>query len=327
METRNRLHKKLCYLHIELPVLEQWDFKVFDVASQDRVMKLETDVGTKCLQLKTSPPQKVFRLFLLTEHLAQQGFKRIPRFIRTKYGEPFIKTGRRYYWVTDWIIGRPVNFKDQNDVVKSARTLAEFHLAAKGFYLAGEELDLTPEWAAEILKKAAQIVDLKSQINSPTFLKESLRIMAERAVCAAKILTGSGYRQLKERQRMEQSFCHGALNREHLIMSNGEVYMTGLSHWMREIRLRDLAEFLFLTGRVNQWDVQLCQKIMENYDRIYPLLPVEINLLQGYLLFPFGYWELLKELAEKNAGREETIAMLESYLQQEEKKLKCLAIY
>jgi len=129
-------------LNIELPVLEQWDFQVFEAEAQGKVIRLETDVGTKCLYIRTFSPKTVFRLFLVTEYIAQQGLKKVPRFIRTKYGEPYQKSGRRFYWVADWIFGRSVNPLDQNDMVKTARKLAEFHGASKGFYLPGEEHDV-----------------------------------------------------------------------------------------------------------------------------------------------------------------------------------------
>ncbi len=326
MEFRDTLDGKLVF-NIELPVLDQWDFKVFDVIPQGKVIKLETDVGSKCLEIRTLSPNAVFRIFLMSEHLSQHGLKRIPRFIRTRYGEPYIKTGKGYYWVSDWFHGRPVNYQDQNDMVKSARKLAEFHMASKGFYLPGEEEATYHQnyRGIKFLNMACQIVDLKSQIRKPAFFRESLRIMAERMIYAAKILTGSGYGQLREKYKKEQGFCHGAFNRDHLIMGNsGEVYLTGLSHWNRDIRLWDLTDFLFSVGQENQWDRQLFQKIITNYHQICPLLPLEMNFLQGYLFFPFGYWELLQDLAQKNAGGEETKDRLAAYWEQEEKKEKCL---
>jgi len=172
---------------------------------------------------------------------------------------------------------------------------------------------------------AAQIADIKSQVKNPPFFKESLRIMAERAVCAAKILNGSESKELRVRLKGELSFCHGAFHGEHLIMGNsGEIYITGLNHWIRDIRMRDLTDFLLFAGKANGWDRQFFQKLLTNYEQISPLLPQEIMLLQGYLLFPFGYGELLQELAQKEAGREETKKRLETYLQQEEEKVKCL---
>lgn len=327
MEVRDRLHKELNHMNIDLPVLEQWDFKIFDVKSQGRVTKLETDVGTKCLQIRDIFPEVVFYYFLLLEHLSQQGLKRIPRFIRTRYGEPYIKTSERCYWVSDWIYGRHINIEDQNDLVKSVRELAEFHMASRGFYLPGEKEEnfKVHNWSSNFLGRAAQITNINFQIKGPTFFKENLQVIAERAVSACKILVGPGYDQLRHQLKAELSICHGAFNRDHLIIGkSGEIYLTGLVHWKRDIRLRDLADFLFIVGEINQWDNKLCQKLILNYHQISPLLSVEMELLQEYLRFPFGYWELLKDLSQKNAEVKETRARLESYLRREEEKEKCL---
>lgn len=327
MGSKDRRYKEKNDIHMDLPVLEQWDFHILDAKSQGKVTKLETDVGTKCLHMKAEAPGTVFHLFLLLEHLAYQGLKRIPRFVRTRFGEPYAEMPGRCYWISDWIHGRPIHMKDQNDLVKSVRQLAEFHQASKGFYLPGEPADSfeTHHWGPAFLGVAAKMVDLKSQVKGPSFFKESVQMMAERAVNAGKILVGPRYNQLKQQMKRDLSFCHGAFNREHLIVGKrGEIYLTGLAHWRRDIPLRDLGEFLFLAGKENQWDHDLCRKLVLDYDQIAPLLPGETELLSGYLGFPFGYWELCQELAQEHAGREKTKKRLEAYLGQEEKKEKCL---
>jgi len=311
---------------LDLSVLEQWDFRILDVKSYGSVTKLETDVGAKCLQIRDEYSDNVINYFLLLEHIVQQGFKRIPRFIRTRYGEPYIKTDGQCYWVTDWIYGRHINVEDQNDIVKSVQELAKFHMASRGFYFPGEkEGNLKHHWGSDFLGITAQIAKINSQIKGPAYFKENLHIIAKRAVSSCKVLVGPGYNHLSRQLEAELTVCHGAFNRDHLILGkSGEIYLTGLIHWKRDIRLRDLAEFLFMAGEMNQWDYQLCQKIVLSYHQISPLLSLEVELLQGYLRFPFGYLELLKDLAQKNAGAKETGTRLESYLRMEEEKEKCL---
>ncbi|MEL7566744.1 MAG: hypothetical protein AAGU27_17945 [Dehalobacterium sp.] len=309
---------------IDLSVLEQWDFSILNVKPHGSVTKLETDVGAKCLQTRDEFSKDIFYYFLLLEHLAQQGFKRIPRFIRTRYGEPYIKTVGRCYWVTDWIYGRYINLKDQDDVVKSVQALARFHTASGGFYFPGEKEE-KDHWGSNILGIADQIAKIKFQIKGPAFFKENLQMIAERALNSCKELVGPGYKWLRHQLKGELSVCHSAFNRNHIILGkSGEIYLTGLVHWKRDIRLRDLAEFLLMAGEMNQWDDKLCHKTVLTYHKISPLLSIEMELLQDFLRFPFGYLGLLQDLAQKNAGVKETRIRLESYLRLEEKKEKCL---
>lgn len=104
----------------------------------------------------------------------------------------------------------------------------------------------------------------------------------------------------------------------------GEIYLTGLAHWKRDIPLKDLAEFLFLVGEKNQWNGQLCQKTILSYHKISPLLAIEMELLKEYLRFPFDYLTIMKDLAQKNAGSKETKIKVEAYCRKEEEKDKCL---
>lgn len=327
MVTQDKRRQRSHEINIDLPLLKEWDFKIFEAKSQGKVTKLETDVGTKCLQIRREHGTEVFHLFLVLEHLAHQGFKRIPRFVRTKYGEPYIQKDELTYWVSDWIHGRHINMKDRDDLIKSVRHLAELHKVSKEFYLSEEKADCLPEnnWGSRFLQMTAQITDIKYQITGPAFLKTNLQYMTKRAVSSCKTLVGPGYSSLKDQMIKDRGFCHGAYNKNHLIMGkSGDIYITGLIHWKRDIRLRDLADFLLAAGEANNWHYAICQEVVFNYQRISPLLPQETELLHAYLGFPFGYWELLKDLSQRNAGAQETKAKLEAYLEREEEKEKCL---
>lgn len=331
MRARGRMDKALDHLGIDLSVLKQWDFEILDVKPQGRVVKLETDVGVKCLDIRDRFDDHIFNYFLLLEHLAEQGFKRIPRFVRTGYGESYIKIKGRCYWISDWIEGRHINYKDQDDIVKSSQELARFHLAARGFYPPGEkEEDFEiHNWSNDFSSITSQITKIRAQIkpsNKGTELfKENLQMIGERAVNSFQVLVGPGYTGLRQKLKEDLGVCHGSYSKEHLILGNyGQIYLTGLANWKRDITLRDLAEFLFLVGEKNQWNDQLCQKLVLSYHKTSPLLVLEMEILKEYLRFPFGYLAVLKDLAQKNAGAKETKIKLEFFLRGEEEKEKCL---
>ncbi|MEN3005797.1 hypothetical protein [Dehalobacterium formicoaceticum] len=330
MARGDRYQRTIAKLHLDRHTIEQWEFKIFDGSFQRGVIKLETEVGAKCLQIRRAFPDQIFHYYLLMEHLAHQGFKNIPRLIRTKFGAPYLEAAGNFYCVSDWISGNPVNFRDDQDVLQTAQGLGKLHLASRGFYFTGEKWEQTDAnpWAADFLRTASQIVRLKGQIKKPLFFKESLERMADQAVTAAKFFTGPEYKFLKEQVAQDLSICHSALTQEHLIMGwSQEVSFTGLMHWKRDLPLRDLIDFLFIVGRENQWDETLCQKVVTQYDQILHLEPRELRLLRGIMMFPRGYWELLHEMAGQNSKGKDAKKRLEDFWSQEEKKegfLSCL---
>jgi len=328
VEIRKMWQEDCRELNIDTWALKQWDFDLYHIMPRGKVIMLETDRGTKCLKIVQNTEHEVFHLFLLLEHLAQQGFKKVPRLIRTKFGEPYHNIGNRYYCISDWIDGRPIDLRDQNDVSKAIRQLARLHQAAKGLILPMEKeasFDRN-NWKRDFIIIAVKLEELMPAVTGPPFLKQSLRMMASQAVISYRMLERAGYHQFRQLVKRELSFCHGAYHSHHVIASpSGEIFITGFDGWQRDLRLRDLVDFIRLVGSAEGWNSPIASQIIPEYAGIYPLDAAEIEIIQANLWFPVGYWQLLKQLAQENSALDQTRERMDSFLRQEEEKQKYLA--
>ncbi|MGI6065089.1 MAG: CotS family spore coat protein [Bacillota bacterium] len=326
MGVRRRAWDSLGMLNISKNVIEQWDLEIFGLQPKDKVVLLETRSGPKCLKVLQKSIQDVHSLFLILEHLASRGFKSVPRFIRTRYGKPYAKTDdNKFYCISDWIDGSPPDWENQIDIFLVTEKLAKLHLASHDFTVSQEERITFVNWQQRFQWMTQKMVGINLEISQENYVKKFFRDMIERALLSCRLLKDSGYRVIKEKAEQKKGFCHGAFNEHHIIMGNrGKVFVTGFDEWCRDIRLTDLAKFILLVANKNQWSPQIVQSIIESYDRVYHLYPAEWEIVCAYLRFPFNYWEVLKELAKREAEINEAIRMFEMCWKKEALKEQCL---
>jgi CotS family spore coat protein len=324
---RRRLVKRALEMNIDVPALDQWAFQINHVEPRGKVYLLETDLGPKCLKMRAKTDSEVKELFLLMEHLAHRGFKNIPRFIRTKFGEPYVKTGNCYYFIYDWVSGRPVNLQAEDDLGEAARQLAYLHHRSKGF-LPNREKNAAPvffNWQRQFQDIALKILETKSKIGEVHYLINSLHLMLARAAAACKILKDSGYKVLRLQAQKEAGFCHGAYDHHHIIINNlGGIFVSGFDEWVRDIRLKDLAGFIYLAGKANDWNSEMMLQVVANYDSCFALYPAELEIIQAYICFPFEYWELLKQIWQQLIKPGDIQEQADKYLELDEAKQRCL---
>ncbi|MDD2496848.1 MAG: hypothetical protein PHY90_01740, partial [Desulfitobacteriaceae bacterium] len=147
MGVRRRLWDNLELLNISKGVIEQWDLNVLGVYPKGKVVLLETQSGPKCLKVLQKKDADMHKFFLLLEHLSSRGFKSVPRLIRTRFGNPYVKIETdKFYGISDWFDGCPPDWENQIDVFLVAEKLAELHLASKAFNVTGEERNAFINW-------------------------------------------------------------------------------------------------------------------------------------------------------------------------------------
>lgn len=323
----HRLSKKLRDFDIDVRALEQWDLEIENIEPKGKVFLLETDVGAKCLKVMNKSYEEMEAGFLILEHLAQRDFKNIPRYIRTRYGEPFVKEEKSYYCISDWIHGRDLNWNQKDDLVGGAIQLANLHQASRNFHLPHESLNSPgyENWAEKFQSIIEKMEQIRSKVNLTSSFLKSHEIMLSRAIVAGNILENSGYKMFRKQAEQDYCFCHGAYNEHHIIIGPSEkFYLTGFDEWIRDMRVLDLAKYIFFAALVNDWNYQVATLIIENYHRKFPLYLAELEFLQAYLCFPFQYWQILKNLVRSGGGKNSVGEMVNACLKHEDKKQKFL---
>ncbi|MGZ4106565.1 MAG: hypothetical protein ACXVO1_04380, partial [Tumebacillaceae bacterium] len=103
------------------------------VPLDERTCLVDSDRGVKRLRIDTEA-RRVKRRHALWEHLAKQGFRRIPRHIRTLYGEWMVEADDLVFTLSDDWEGRELDVMPL-DMRLAGRNLARLHQAVKGLQL------------------------------------------------------------------------------------------------------------------------------------------------------------------------------------------------
>jgi CotS family spore coat protein len=117
----------------ETEISTQFGFEIYEVIPMKGVYLIKTDKGNKCLKKISYGVQKLMYIYKAKEHIIKNGFERIDRNVLTPQGTPYAFVNDDIYVVTDWIEGRECDFKKEEELAVAARTLADFHLHARGF--------------------------------------------------------------------------------------------------------------------------------------------------------------------------------------------------
>lgn len=327
MGARRRIMKTLSALNINVQSLEQWDLEIEGVEPRGKALLLETDTGIKCLKIFEKNTGEMNDIFLVLEHLAHRGFKNIPRFIRTRFGDPYIKSGENtYYCLSDWFPGCPIDLENNSDISRAAEELANLHRSSQGFILPRENEKITFINRQQQFQKIASIMmEFNIRTAQGENIKTYLRDMARRALRSCKLLNEAGYRAIWEKGCRSMGFCHGAFHEHHILVENGKkIFITGFDEWKRDLGLAELSGFILLAAGKKGWKYSLIQNIISSYDKNFSLYPAEWEVVRSFLLFPSEYWRLVKQLAERETEAGEVTRMLEACREKEEFKEKCL---
>lgn len=314
-------------VHIDPQVWEQWELKIYHAETRGKVLLLETQRGKKCLKIMKKPELEINQMFLILEHLAERNFKNIPRFIRTRFGDPYAKVGSSFYCLSDWLPGRHLNMYSRQEVVQAANRLAVMHLASRGFLPPGAVSDsvVFQNRLGQLRRIAIKLAELKLFFGENPALQKKLHSITIQAVESCRRLEQAGYPVLCRKAEQVAGFCHGAYNEHHILISEKEeVFITGFDKWNRDLWLIDLAGFIQQAGRENFWDHRIITGIISSYDHEYVIHPAEWEVVRAYLSFPFECWEGLKTAARRGLGQKELVELLKSCCRQEEHKIACL---
>ncbi len=192
------------------PLLSNYPYHVDRIRPTDAVTAI-VYTDTRAFEARLVPKPSATARLLLTDWMAEEGFRDTQRFIRTIYGDRMVPFGdQQVLYVTDAWPGHPLR-AEPDEVVSAAVQLARVHRAMLGFRLHSSlqtELDekSSVDWAQESLRTAVFFRDLRSdgRIRShPLLLEWSLRF-EEQSLMAHSALTRVGYHDLLRRVQHEK---------------------------------------------------------------------------------------------------------------------------
>jgi spore coat-associated protein S len=263
---------------------------------------IKTNKGTKCLKRINYGVQKLLFIYGAKEHLINNGFPNVDRYVMTPEGNPYVEHGDDIYVITEWVDGRECDFKSHADIMKAASTLAKFHDASIGYELSeGAKLksDLG-RWHHLMTKRRDGLKKMKSIAEGKLDKTEFDRLYIDNvdlyigiANEAIDTLNRSSYDEVVKRAINERSFCHHDYTYHNIIMDKKDgVHLIDFDYCKYEIRVYDITSFLIKVLKRNMWSFDLAVEVLNEYDNSSPIMDDEQMVMLAFLKFPQRLWRL-----------------------------------
>lgn len=300
------------------------------------IWRLTTPGGLKCLKRSPLPPPEIKFAGQAIDHLYRQGFHQVAPFQPTTAGEPFLILDNSCFILTDWLAGRDGDYTNPADLEKAAQTLAELHLAARGWQPPPGCADKIRwgQWPAIFAHRGRELLVFEQNSRHDESLAghiyhHHLPYYIAQARTAGELLAGTAYLSLVEADQKQQLFCHHDFAHHNLLFpSDNRPWVVDFDYAICDLRLHDVASLIIRVLKLNDWDWRLADLIMAVYDRIYPLPACAGPVMLAFFHFPQDFWQVGVWLyLERVSWRDGVERKLEKTLAMEEKRQKFLRYF
>lgn len=315
----------------EFEIERQFDLKIETLKANKGVYYLKTNKGEQCLKKINYGPQKLLFVSGAKEHLIQNGFASVDRYMLNTEGEPYALVNEDLYTITDWIDGRECDFHNIEEVKAASKTLANMHIASKG-YNPPENSKLKSDLGRWLylmekrIKAFDKMRDMHRKKSSKsdfdiTYIK-SVEYYKEFGKKALETLKKSFYYELCAVAENDKSFCHHDYTYHNIILNkNNNVNVIDFDFCKREIRAYDIANFMTKVLKRVNWNIEYAEALLNEYNSVSKITKEEYEVIYAFLQFPQRYWRLANRYYynEVNWGQNTFAAKLQGIIDERER--------
>lgn len=291
-QEEREVYEELASAGYDPDILREYDL-ITERARQVRgVIRLKTRSGYRMLKRVNVSEARLKFVFEALEYIYPR-FSHVPRFIRTKYADPYVVTPQGLYYLTDWLPGREAELKKAKHLFLATEMLARLHQTARGYDARGfvdsgkddflNELE-TYRARLDSYGEAAADRDHLTPFDQEFLVqKDSLIRMMEETIQQLHV---SPYKDLLQKSREEKTLCHGSYSKQNVLIDGKTVSIVDFDHCHFGLPIQDLGAFLHRYMPKYGWDGEVGQSILDVYQGVSPLSQEEIHVLAAYLAYP-----------------------------------------
>ena len=233
--------------------------------------------------------------------LEPAGSVRVDQYIRNKEGELLstAEDGTRYI-VKQWFSDRECDLKDSKEILSAVRQIGVLHKSLRNVEMK-EEWNLKSMIAPPLfeamekhnreLRKARNYIRSKrkkSALELTVIGNYDLFYSQAREAC-----TGMAEMFAKEEEKLSAKYavCHGELNQHHILMGYDYVAVTEFNKMHLGLQVEDLYYFMRKVMEKHEWDLSLGLSMLDAYERVFLMDPMERKCLYYLFLYPEKYWK------------------------------------
>lgn len=320
-----------------LQMLEQYDIRLLRSFGGRGSLMLETEQGLKLVKEFAGSKSKLSLEQKLLTRLEEKHICCTDRVVLNREGELLSLDEYETPWVLkNWPVGRECDTRNEEELLKSMRTLGAIHRTARGALTLSEEerrclqgTDRRVEFEKHNreLKRARNFIRSRHKKGDfeLLYLKCAEDILKE-SFEAWERLISSDYEKLLERAERETHLCHGEYIHHNIIFNRQEVAVVNFQHFEINVQVNDICLFLRKIMEKQNWNESLAGRMMEAYERELSLSGEERSYLAICLGYPEKVWKLIHHYYHTNKAwvPEKSAKKLELFLEQEEKRKKLI---
>lgn len=269
---------------------------------------VDSDRGVKRLRIDTEA-RRVKRRHALWEHLAKQGFRRIPRHIRTLYGEALVQVDDLIFTLSDDWEGRQMEVMPL-DMRLAGRNLARLHKAVRGLQLE-DDLALPKRhgtWLERFIRAGDELqerVNAWGELTQRNPLQESFLThadwIAEQIGRSVEGLTAGKYVEAARRSEQEGEFALGEYRLSDLrVNQEGRVATLHIDDAVCDLPLYDVAKFAH--GLIERGETEMAQIFVNSYAETAGLRQQDVVILEAYFDFPHAAYRHIVQYTRLKRG-------------------------
>lgn len=320
-----------------LQILEQYDIRLQRSFGGRGSLMLETDQGLKLLKEFAGSQTKLPYEQMLLKRLEERRVCRADRIVPNREGA-LVSVGEydTPYILKNWPAGRECDPRNEEDLLKSMRTLARIHREARGaFSLSGQEKRKFTgrERREELERRNRELKRTQNFIRGRhkkgsfelLFLKCAEDISRDGRLALEK-LEASGCSALYERACREEHICHGEYIHHNILISRQETAVVNFQRFEINVQLNDVCLFLRKILEKQNWNENLAGRMLAAYERELPLSEKERFYLAVSLYYPEKVWKLIHHYYNANKAwiPEKSAEKLEVFLEQDAERKKMI---
>lgn len=238
------------------------------------------------------------------EHLAQHGFAGTDRYLLSLEGKIWAEQGGERYTVRRWLRAEEADLTKAECGVQMAMLLARMHRAGAGYEADAQSMgnNCCYEWPHKIYKYNRKLQGFGKMLRkNGRYTEFDLMVLSilpeaqDQAAKAQAFFMSDRFTDLAQWTDCKRLVGHGNFS-DHTVLLNGTQSMiTDLESCAYMIPVVDLTGLLERTMRKTEWNVVLGLKMLEMYERWYPLRNEEKEMLWAMMLYPSRFCQICSE--------------------------------
>ncbi|WP_017413558.1 CotS family spore coat protein [Clostridium tunisiense] len=302
LESKFKDREFLSRYHLDVKLLNNYNFTVNDVIPVRKIYILVTNKGNKILKKLDYAIERLEFINTAMKYMKDNGFNQGINFEKNKNGDIYTQWRDSTYVVMDLINGRECEYNNPLEVAIAVKTLAKMHLSSKGFKGDNWSKYSNLEKAIEeyeknlgelnYFKKLVSSYENKSEFDE-LFLNSLDKFISHMAR-GVSILKKSEYDSLC-REEDNIAICHQDLAYHNILIDNEEAYFIDFDYAVIDLRVNDLCNIINKVTKGFAYDLEKVIEIIENYKGTSPIDSRELKVLYGMLWIPEGFCNLIKD--------------------------------